>query len=362
VLELISEKRHPSSPSAMPRKERSKRKMRQYKDKIGKYNIIKHSIPHIVLGLIILAIPGCLYAESITSISVYEKTTVEKDEILLGKIASIESEDHVLIRKLENIVIGRSPLPGRSRYIGRESINLRLKQNDIDLSGLALQVPEKIKVSRSFVEISREEIKKIVSDYIYEKEFWDKNNTKIINIQINKLPLLPRGRITYKVIPPKVMNGMGTIPLSIHFLVNGEFYKKVKTTVKIKIFKEVVVTKKPIGRYRTITQDDVYMQKMDITNLPNDIITNYKDVLGKRVRRNIWAKVVLRAKYIEFPPLVKRGDTVLIIAESEKMIITALGEVRKSGRRGERVKVINLNSNKKLFARVIDENTVKVDF
>jgi len=306
--------------------------------------------------------PGSIYAEGITSISVYEKPTVDKDEILLGKIAGIESENHVLVRKLKNIVIGRSPLPGKSRHIGREYIKLRLKQNDIDLSKLALKIPEKIKVSRSFVEISRDEIKKIVSDYIYGKEFWDNNNARIMNIQINKLPLLPRGRITYRVIPPKVMQGRGTIQLSILFLVDGESYKKVKATAKIKIFKEVVVTGKPLGRYRIITQDDVYMQKMDISNLPNDIITNYQDVLGKRVRRNIWAKVVLRAEYIEFPPLVKRGDTVLIVAESEKMKITALGEVRKAGRRGERVKVINLNSNKRIFARVIDENTVKVEF
>ena len=336
--------------------------MTQYKVKIENYNVFKHSILLLVLGLLILAIPGSPYADSITSISVYVKTTVEKDEILLGKIAGIEGEDDVLIRKLKNVVIGRSPLPGKSRYIGRDYIKLRLKQNDIDLPRLALQIPEKIKVSRSFVEISREEIEKIVSNFIYGKDFWNKNNTRIKNIQITKLPLLPRGRITYKVIPPKVMRGMGTIPLSILFLVDGEFYKKVKATVKIRIFKEVVVTGKPLGRYRTITQDDVYMKKMDITNLPNDIITNYKDVLGKRVRRNIWAKVVLRAEYIEFPPMVKRGDTVLIVAESEKMKITALGEVRKSGRRGERVKVINLNSNKRIFARIIDENTVKVDF
>ncbi|MBW2590370.1 MAG: flagellar basal body P-ring formation protein FlgA [Deltaproteobacteria bacterium] len=336
--------------------------MTQYRGKIRIHNVFKHSILLIVFGLITLITPGCLYAEGITSISVYEKTFVEKDEILLGKIAGIEGEDQALIRKLKNIVIGRSPLPGRSRYIGREYIKLRLKQNDIDFPKLALQVPEKIKVSRSFIEISREEIEKIVSDYIYGKEFWDKNNTRIINIQIGRLPLLPRGRITYKVVPPKVMQGMGSIPISIHFLVDGEFYKKVKATVKIKIFKEVVVTQKPLGRYRTITQDDVYMKKMDITNLPNDIFTNYQDVLGKRVRRNIWAKVVLRAEYIEFPPLVKRGDTVMIVAESENMKITALGEVRKAGRRGERVKVINLNSNKRIFARVIDANTVKVDF
>ncbi|MDY6791199.1 MAG: flagellar basal body P-ring formation chaperone FlgA [Thermodesulfobacteriota bacterium] len=330
--------------------------------KTGINHIFKHPIPLVVLGLLVLAIPGCLYAESITSINVYKKTTVEKDEILLGKIADIESEDHVLLDRLKNIVIGRSPLPGKSRYLGREYIKLRLKQNDIEFSRLALKIPEKIKVSRGFVKISREEIQRIVIDYIYEKQFWDEDNARITDIQIAHIPFLPKGKISYKVVPPKTMQGKGTIPLSILFLVDGEFYKKVKAVAKIKLFKEVVVTKKPLGRYRTITQEDVYMQKMDITNLPNDIITNYKDALGKRVRRNIWAKVVLRAEHIEFPPLVKRGDTVLIVAESEKMKITALGEVRKAGRRGERVKVVNLNSNKRIFARIIDENTVKVEF
>jgi len=336
--------------------------MRQFRVKIESYSFFKRFMLLIVPGFLFMAIPGCLYAAGEASISVNEKAFVEKNEIKLGKIAGIKGEDHVLVRKLKNIVIGRSPLPGKSRYIGSEYIKLRLKQNDIDLVKLVLTIPEKVKVSRSFIEISRKEIEKIVLDYIYGKEFWDKNNTRIKKIQFPKLPLLPKKKITYKIIPPKVMNGRGTIPLSVVFLADGEFYKKVKVTVKIQIFKEVVVTKKPLGRYRTITQDEVMMQKMDITNLPNDIFTHFKDVLGKRVRRNIWAKVVLRAEYIEFPPLVKRGDTVLIVAESKKMKITALGEVRKSGRRGERVKVINLNSNKRIFARVIDENTVKVDF
>ena len=52
-------------------------------------------------------------------------------------------------------------------------------------------------------------------------KFWSKNNTRIINIQIGRLPLLPRGRITYKVVPPKMMQGMGRIPMSILFLVDG---------------------------------------------------------------------------------------------------------------------------------------------
>jgi flagella basal body P-ring formation protein FlgA len=59
---------------------------------------------------------------------------------------------------------------------------------------------------------------------------------------------------------------------------------------------------------------------------------------------------------------VKRGDVVVIIAESAGLKITALGQVKKKGRLGDRIPVMNFDSKKVLYARVVDSNTVKVDF
>jgi flagellar basal body P-ring formation protein FlgA len=42
--------------------------------------------------------------------------------------------------------------------------------------------------------------------------------------------------------------------------------------------------------------------------------------------------------------------------------ITPLGQVKKKGRLGERMPVVNMDSKKTLYARVIDSDTVKVDF
>jgi flagella basal body P-ring formation protein FlgA len=53
---------------------------------------------------------------------------------------------------------------------------------------------------------------------------------------------------------------------------------------------------------------------------------------------------------------------VVIIVETEGLKATALGEVKKKGRIGERIPVINFDSKKILYARVVDANTVKVDF
>jgi len=85
-------------------------------------------------------------------------------------------------------------------------------------------------------------------------------------------------------------------------------------------------------------------------------------VLGKRTRRAIGSKTVLRANLVEFPPLVRRGDVVVIIAETRGLRVTALGQVKKKGARGDRIPVINFESKKVLYARVVDSNTVRIDF
>mgnify|MGYP001825038479 FL=1 len=101
---------------------------------------------------------------------------------------------------------------------------------------------------------------------------------------------------------------------------------------------------------------------MDLEEKPDGVITDPGAVLGKRTRRAIGTQTPLRADLIELPPLVKRGDLVVIIAESNGLKITTLGQVKKRGRLGDRIPVANMDSKKILYARVIDSNTVKVDF
>jgi len=297
-----------------------------------------------------------------TSIRVLKKAEIEDDKMLLGKIAVIKGEDSELVQKLRAIVVGSAPLPGKSRRIDEHYIKIRLKQNGVDLSRIILEVPEKNEISRGFIEISRERIEKIAMDFIYKKIPYEKNRVRVKKIRVNRGVVLPKGRVTCKVVSPPNMDFFGLIPLSIFFNVNGVFQKKFLVTVDIEVLTEVVVTKRPIGRYKMITGDDICLQKRDLSNLSSNIITNLEDVLGKRAKRAINAKTVLRADLVEFPSLVRRGDIVSIIAESDSLRITALGEVKEKGRKGQRVRVVNLDSKKGIYARVLDSNTVVVDF
>ena len=306
--------------------------------------------------------PAALYATQTAVIRVHDRVEIESDEVLLGQIAVIEGSAARLIQQLKDIVIGRAPLPGKARQYNQRYLEMRLKQHHVDLSAVILEVPQLVEVARSYVKIEEQELKQIVSDFILRNISRDNKTVRIKEIRVPQSVILPKGRVAYKVAAPRSRELMGKCSITVDFSVNGYSQKKVWATATIEILGPVVVTRKPLGRHKPITEDDIELQTMDLYGLPAGVVSDPGAVLGKRTRRAVGAQTPLRADLIELPPLVKRGDVVVIIAETNGLKITTLGQVKKKGRLGERIPVVNLDSKKILHARVIDSNTVKVDF
>lgn len=315
----------------------------------------------VLAGLILPGMIPEIPAETATQVDISQKTQIDGEQILLGKIARIEGDDSRLIKRLNGVVIGRAPLPGKTREIDSDLVERRLKQNQIDPDQLDLNVPAKVVVERSSTEINPEKIKSLVSDYIMKNLINNMPDARIKEIQVFETLILPEGHITYNVKPSSNSDMMGKIPFTVSFDVNGKFYKRVWATATVEIFTNVVVTQKPLGRHKPITEDDIQLQRMDLAKLPSDVITDPAVVLGQRTRRAIGSQTVLRSNLVEFPPVLNRGDVVVIIAETGGLKVTALGQAKKKGRLGERIPVINFDSKKVLFAQVLDGNTVKVD-
>lgn len=327
-----------------------------------KHRLFKCAMITFLTGLMLPGLISEITAGTSTRVQVSSMTQINGKHIVLGKIAKIEGPDPDLLKRISGVIIGRSPLPGKRREIEASIVKRRLKQNRIDPDQLVLQIPSRIFVERSFIEINQEKIKALVSDYISQNLINNLSDARIKDIQVAENLILPGGRITYTVKPPRNGDRAGKIPFTVSFDVDGKFYKRVWATATIEIFTHVVVTKKPLGRHKPITEDDIEMQKMDLAKLPSGVITDPEVVLGQRTRRAVGSQTVLSSKLVEFPPLVKRGDVVVILAETGGLKITALGQVKKKGRLGERIPVMNFDSKKVLYARVLDANTVKVEF
>lgn len=310
----------------------------------------------------IVGAAAVLAAAEMTTIRIKDQVEIENSEVLLGQIASIESSDTQLVQQLKDIVIGTAPLPGRTRQYDQGHLKKRLRQHHINLAGVHLEGPRRVRISRSHVEIDKSKIEKIVSGFITQNIPQENKTVRIKEIKVSDRVVLSKGRIAYKVAAPGMRPLKGTFSIAVDFSVNGHFEKKVWATATVEVWGPVVVTRKPLGRYKPITEDDIMLQTMDLTHLSSNVVTDPEAVLGKRTKRVIGAQTPLRADSIELPPLVKRGDLVVIIAQSKGLKITTRGLVKKKGRLGDRIPVVNVDSKKVLYARVIDSNTVQVDF
>ena len=291
-----------------------------------------------------------------------ERVDVDGAEVVLGQLAVIAGGDAALTRQLQGIVVGRAPLPGNSRTVSRDYLALRIRQSGIDPDAIFMNVPDKVTLVRRAVTISASDLEMLVREYVTRHPPFSDADMAITGVRLPGDVMLPTGDVQHEMQYLPQSRPSGTLPVNIFFSIDGVLIKRVMATVNVVLMKEVPVTKHPIARYQVIQRDDLMMQTMDMTDLPANTVLSFDDIAGQRARRNIGPQTVLRIDQFEFPPVVRRGDRVIILAESSGLRITALGEIQNAAKVGERVRVVNLDSNKTLLARVIDARTVQVEF
>ena len=62
------------------------------------------------------------------------------------------------------------------------------------------------------------------------------------------------------------------------------------------------------------------------------------------------------------PPVIRKGDVIQIVAETAALKLTTQGVAKEDGGIGERIRIVNTNSSKVIYARIMDAHTVSVQF
>jgi flagella basal body P-ring formation protein FlgA len=210
--------------------------------------------------------------------------------------------------------------------------------------------------------IGFEEISKMLEHHL-QKMIQDPNKkVEIRDFRGYEKITLPRKNLTCRIFLPEQAVRGGNIAGTMVFYAHGQEVKRIRISTWVDIYGDVVAVKHYLKRQQAIQEDDVQVVRKNFSLLPQDVVTDVKEVLGKRTTLAVNNLEVLRLSMLEVPPLVKKGDRVVILFENDQFKITALGEVKEGGRKGDKVKLVNLSSKKEVCGRVVDANTVQVDF
>lgn len=173
---------------------------------------------------------------------------------------------------------------------------------------------------------------------------------------------LPPGRLSCDIVLSDPARRGGDISLLFLFRMDGREVGKTRVNARVDVLVDAVVTAHFLGRHHGIQPKDIQRVSRSLALLPPDFLTDTEGVFGKRTVIAVNRGEVLRAGMIEEPPLIRRGDRVMLFIENEQIRITTAGEAREEGRRGERIKLVNLSSKREVSGRILDEKKVQVDF
>lgn len=131
-------------------------------------------------------------------------------------------------------------------------------------------------------------------------------------------------------------------------------------SVNIVPFDYVVILTQPLQKGEMTTEKHFTLVRKDVSTLHGNYLTNVDFVVNKQVARSLSAgAVILNKDFIE-PKLIKRGDKVVISANTAGIGIKMNGIALTDGTRGERIRVKNQNSERVINATVIEAGQVSV--
>lgn len=286
--------------------------------------------------------------------------TVEGEKYRLGEIARLEGEDFKAVERLSQIVIGRSPLPGRRLTVTQSLIRSRLRSGRFDVNRLEFPSLESTTIQRLATRIPGEDIDQVVLEHIRKTN--RNSDIKPRLLASSRDLFLPRGDISYEIQERGTHRKEGGYwTYEVLFSVDSKLVQKVPVRTYLKVYKEVYVAKHEIRSETVVQESDLLAVRRTVDRMPQNYVTDKQQLVGKIATRHINPKEVLKGSSFSTPPLVKVGDRLLIVYETPNLLLSVQGVSMAKGHLGERIPVRNTESKMVVYAQVKSRNLVQVN-
>lgn len=129
--------------------------------------------------------------------------------------------------------------------------------------------------------------------------------------------------------------------------------------VRVRRVQEVLVLQRPLMPGETLGGDALALESRDVGRVVGALV-DIDAVQGYRLRRPLPAGAILTSADVQSPRLVRRGDSVVVVARAGGIEVRAAGKALGDAGAGERVNVENLSSRRMLQGVVRPGGEVEV--
>lgn len=184
-----------------------------------------------------------------------------------------------------------------------------------------------------------------------------------VEVLVPKNPVkIPKGVVDIHV-PSDTMNGrMGRRAYRMGVSVDQEFHRMVNVVAEIEAHMPVVMPVRFIKPHETIHAEDVLMRDYSLPTLMQDFLKSENTAIGKKATRLLPPNMPIQETFIAEPPVIHKGDRVIIKAHSGGLLVQTVGIAKGTGEPGKMIAVENQRSKREVMGRVLEAGVVEVTF
>ncbi len=309
--------------------------------------------------LVLASIMGAAWAapQAAGQITFHEEAKVLGPEMRLNELADLAGR----AAELADLPLGRSPEPGRTLILSRAELLGKLKAA-APLAGVEVSCPEEVCALRRSQVVSRAQMLAALQAQL-EARLCAAGSGKVLvaGFRVAEEPLVPEGALELSFeLPEAGERLLGSVNLALIIKVEGVAARKLRTSARVSLEREVVCAAREIRRHEVLSSSDLSLEVRQVSGF--EAVTVLEEAVGKRAARRLEAGAALGRRDLDRPPVLSRGGSVTILLEAGPLTITARGLAAEAGRVGETVRVVNAESKREVLAVVVDGATVRVPF
>jgi flagella basal body P-ring formation protein FlgA len=211
-------------------------------------------------------------------------------------------------------------------------------------------------------EFSEDEIKGRIVNYMTAHTPWTQDQIEISRLTISPQAAIPQGPVRFEIKPAPRSSLIGKSDFSLKFLSGEKEGQTLWVSAMVKVWVDTLLAAHGLKGGDVIREEDVYVGKRDLAELPPDALSDPSEAVGMRATRFVGANLPLIQDNLRELPVFERGARILIVAESDSLRIFVLGEAKEDGYRGRLARVTNLQSRKEVSGEVQGDGKVRVQY
>lgn len=215
-----------------------------------------------------------------------------------------------------------------------------------------------------FCQQSQEElIMEQVRQYVMQNMLWSPENVRLEFLsRLPSMEKLPGKKISYGIESRPHEQFIGDTSFGVRIFSDRIFVREMTVRVRIEVLRDQVVSASSIARDSLLTEGDVAVYQKWVRSIPVNAVSSLDEVIGKTIIVSVAPNTPITKNMLKEMTPVKKGKMVQILLDNGLIKMLASGVAEEDGLEDMVVKVRNLHSNKIIFARVIGQGKVQVDF